>query len=711
MKMEKRWLVLVVLLFLPFVSASVFINEIELNPKGTDSGIEWIEIFNDNGEVNLTGWYIQDRDKNNLSFPSVIIHDFYVLDSLNNLVNVNENISLFNDEGILQNQALLLTDEENDNRTWQRIPDGTGDFIFKQETKNNVNQETIIENKTSYPDCILSGENVSLSVQVSGLCINEIIFSIYQNGNWGNYTGVSSNGIGNYSYLLDSSLLNASQEINWTVFARDCFNNTNQNGIESFYVNSRTSLSVSPAVPDGLDEWYISQPAFNLINSDAVEVFYRWNGNGPFLFSGSFGLEDAPNNGNFTGGIHALTYWSNLSCRIEPEQTQVFYFDFTNPVIKDLFPEENETIYNSRPEISAYLDELYQSNSGIKLDSVIMQIDSMVVSPTINESGDLDAIVNYISLTNLSQGKHNISIYVEDNSNRSSSKFWEFNVSDFSIFSFQVNLPLEGIYNERRIWFDLNASKELEKLEYFDWSGQSLRWRTLCRNCGSYEKRKTFSDGQHNLTIRASDEFEQVVEKNISFFIDSKKPRISRTEPQRGFANGSFIVKFKEENPENLFLNYGNEIIGFRNQELNLSNCWQDNRYKKCQIFVNLSDYNHQEIEYWFNMSDIAGNFDDSRKRDLDVDLTSPIINFFNYTIDSRKVNFEFNITELNLDEINYIDWNARRPRERRLCSRLRDGICEKTKRFSVGEHSLTINILDDAGNSVVIKNVLFEIE
>jgi len=41
-------------LLISFIS-SIRINEVELNPYGTDSGNEWLEFYS-KGEVNLTGW-------------------------------------------------------------------------------------------------------------------------------------------------------------------------------------------------------------------------------------------------------------------------------------------------------------------------------------------------------------------------------------------------------------------------------------------------------------------------------------------------------------------------------------------------------------------------------------------------------------------------------------------------------------------------------
>ncbi len=264
----------------------------------------------------------------------------------------------------------------------------------------------------------------------------------------------------------------------------------------------------------------------------------------------------------------------------------------------------------------------------------------------------------------------------------------------------------------------------LDKIEYIDNNDDRARWRTLCRRLdrddGLCHGRARFRDGTHNVTLKAIDEAGlETLYYMDEFFTDSKAPRIRGTEPRRGFASGLFQVEFDEENPEEVWLNYGNFIKGFEAEQVNISsdNCIQDRRITRCGVFVNLTDYDGQEIEYWFNITDIVGNEDESRIRDLKVDIISPVINYFNYTIDRRRVEFIFNITEKNFDEINYIDWNDRRPRERTLCRRLdkddRDditGICEEREYFRNGEHNLTIEIRDEAGNKEIIEDVVFEI-
>ncbi len=269
----------------------------------------------------------------------------------------------------------------------------------------------------------------------------------------------------------------------------------------------------------------------------------------------------------------------------------------------------------------------------------------------------------------------------------------------------KINSPSQTLFSERRLQLNLSTTEQVDKITYIDWMDRTPRNKTLCsRNCNGYgndrKRLVSFGDGEHNLTFMAIKNNEVVDEENSSFFIDSRDPSISSTEPRRGFASGIFNVEFSEDNAEELVLYYGNSI---RNKTLDINNdCVPDRTRYKCEAEVNLSDYDGLEIQYWFNLTDIAGNSDANRPVSrIKVDTTSPVINSFNYSISLRRVNFNFNITELNFDEINYIDTLDARPREITLCSRLRNGICQITKSFRTGEHNLTINVLDDAGNSI----------
>jgi len=341
-----------------------------------------------------------------------------------------------------------------------------------------------------------------------------------------------------------------------------------------------------------------------------------------------------------------------------------------------------------------------------------MTLNGSPVPINVSDADTIDAIVTHTPTSDLPQGKNDVSVSVTDNAGRSNQKSWSFFINLTSPFFLNVHTPEDLIYNTRRVPFNLTTTAEVERIEYINFADRRPRFRSLCRNCDEFgfdrRRTKTLRDGQNNLTIKATDEHGNTREKNISLFIDRKDPNIRKTRPTRGFASGFFEVEFREENPISLYLNYGNDSTSL-SQKLNITSCIQDRRDTICNVTVDLSQFDLQEIFYFFNITDIAGNFDESRTRELDVDLTPPIINNFTATPVRRRMEFIFNVTEENFDEINYIDFTESRPREKRLCSRLRDDICEKKKSFRRGDHNLTITAYDDAGNSALItKDFLF---
>lgn len=70
--MWRLFVLVIILLFLPFFQsrADVLLNEVFFDPSGTDTGLEWIEIYN-SGEnlVNLSGWQLYPDGIGYFSFP------------------------------------------------------------------------------------------------------------------------------------------------------------------------------------------------------------------------------------------------------------------------------------------------------------------------------------------------------------------------------------------------------------------------------------------------------------------------------------------------------------------------------------------------------------------------------------------------------------------------------------------------------------------
>jgi len=158
-------------------------------------------------------------------------------------------------------------------------------------------------------------------------------------------------------------------------------------------------------------------------------------------------------------------------------------------------------------------------------------------------------------------------------------------------------------------------------------------------------------------------------------------------------------------------LHYGNSGTGYREYEVDVdSECIEDRNKYKCNSLVDLFIYNNQEIEYWYTIEDFSGEVDDSRSREVDVDVVLPVIEDVEFEVDGTRVEFVINITELNFDEVEYYDHDASRPKWRRMCSRLDEGICEdRITLRDPGNHEIEIRAIDDAGNSVS-ESVIVEI-
>jgi hypothetical protein len=266
--------------------------------------------------------------------------------------------------------------------------------------------------------------------------------------------------------------------------------------------------------------------------------------------------------------------------------------------------------------------------------------------------------------------------------------------------------PTEGtIYNSRKILLDLEVN-ENSKVSYTDLDNGRGRWTPVCSNCLEYKKERTFKEGENNIQFKATDIVNLDSYVDLSFFIDSQKPRILKTEPKGKFSNGDFYVEFKEEHPENLYITYGNAGKGFNVYEFNIDGeCQFDERNKKyyCDTHIDLSNYNGEQIMYWANLTDIAENVVSSRKPiTTTVDTTSPYINSLTHSINNQYVTFKVNITEENFEETTYSYTDSlNRLKVGKLCSRLMNGICEKKLSFRTGHYDLSIQIIDKGGNSV----------
>jgi endonuclease YncB( thermonuclease family) len=124
---------------------NVVINEVELNPRGSDVGREWIELYNPaETETNMSDFEIRTSFKSEtirLPLEAMIeANGTYVVElDRQTLSNTAESLVLANSSGETIDRTPSLVDRSDDGRTWQRIPDGDNEWQFALGTRDQLN--------------------------------------------------------------------------------------------------------------------------------------------------------------------------------------------------------------------------------------------------------------------------------------------------------------------------------------------------------------------------------------------------------------------------------------------------------------------------------------------------------------------------------------------------------------------------------------------
>jgi hypothetical protein len=124
---------------------SIYINEVEANPPGGDEGNEWIELYNPNNfDINLKDWCVSTTHGATVTIrfvSEVIPAEGYLIVRYSGqwIDNEDESLELFDSQGRRVDSTPLLNDPYNDNRSWQRVPDGSDNWKFKTATPNASN--------------------------------------------------------------------------------------------------------------------------------------------------------------------------------------------------------------------------------------------------------------------------------------------------------------------------------------------------------------------------------------------------------------------------------------------------------------------------------------------------------------------------------------------------------------------------------------------
>jgi endonuclease YncB( thermonuclease family) len=165
---------------------TVMINEIELNPPGEyDEGKEWIELYNPTDiDINIGNFEISTASESaTIKLPSDAIiggGETYVIELKEQILsNTVDSLILTNEAGDILDRTPSLVDRSDDDRTWQRIPDGNNEWQFLEGTEGNSNGDDSgdhSDNPTTTPDSV---ENTKSNPNNDPDTLSRLLDSVY----------------------------------------------------------------------------------------------------------------------------------------------------------------------------------------------------------------------------------------------------------------------------------------------------------------------------------------------------------------------------------------------------------------------------------------------------------------------------------------------------------------------------------------------------
>jgi hypothetical protein len=167
----------------------VMINEAEMNPKGRDSGREWIELYNPtSSDVNIGNFAIQTQVRPfTITMPAGTVIEaggFYVVNVEGERLGIVERLTLVDSAGNRVDRTPSLLDKRNDDRTWQRVPDGSSTWKFAASTQEKPNDPSTYE-KTSSNTTLTSSSDTAESPECLGsaLCFEGKVYKMVDTDN------------------------------------------------------------------------------------------------------------------------------------------------------------------------------------------------------------------------------------------------------------------------------------------------------------------------------------------------------------------------------------------------------------------------------------------------------------------------------------------------------------------------------------------------
>ncbi len=154
------------------VEPQIFLNELLPDPDGSDTGNEWVELYNPNDfSVNLKDWQIGVGSKNQIIEDVTIeAKGFQIVNMKISLTNTSAEISLISPQKNIEDS--FHYSETETGKSWARKTDGEGEWIILEMTKGESNkvilQETTIGEEKSIKPAIKKASKIELNLTLPG---------------------------------------------------------------------------------------------------------------------------------------------------------------------------------------------------------------------------------------------------------------------------------------------------------------------------------------------------------------------------------------------------------------------------------------------------------------------------------------------------------------------------------------------------------------
>jgi hypothetical protein len=142
---------------------SLSITEVELNPPGSDSGNEWVELYSEE-EVNLENYFLENNDQDIINLTGSF-RGYYIINFEKQWLD-NSDERIFLKSGEITIDTSILKDSQDNGKTWNLC---SGEWTFLDSTKNGENSCLEIPEDSNQAD-----EETDAEVTLAGEALSEL---------------------------------------------------------------------------------------------------------------------------------------------------------------------------------------------------------------------------------------------------------------------------------------------------------------------------------------------------------------------------------------------------------------------------------------------------------------------------------------------------------------------------------------------------------